>query len=238
MGKALPIVVALVVIVVGTYYQGELSERWRRAGSEKLARFTERLKHVPPVLEDWESEDKPLVEREFAVSGCTGYVSRVYRNRETGQEVSVFLVAGTARHVTIHTPDWCYQGAGYEMEGEPNPYVIDCGEKIEVPEFSTTTFIKEGSLSTDHLRIFWSYSDDGRWLGPRWPKPSFAGRPALYKLYLITPIAGGDRSPESSPSVKFTKLFMPTLNEVLFSPAGDEDSAEHRPQQAATVGGG
>ena len=49
-------------------------------------------------------------------------MSRTYRNRD-GQIVNVYLVTGSARHVTIHTPDWCYVGAGYDIiGGEPQQY--------------------------------------------------------------------------------------------------------------------
>lgn len=222
-GKILMVTVALTVIVIGTYYEGLLSERWNRNTSEKLNLFTERMKDVPRNFGDWETkEDTELDPREFKISNCTAYVSRVYRHRETNKEVSVFVVSGTARHVTIHTPDWCYQGAGFEMESEPGPYVIDCGPGIPHAEFATTTFIKEDPTQTQHIRIFWSYSDDGVWEGPTWPKTHFAGRPALFKVYLITPIEGRDRTREKSASLGFAKRFLPELNRIFFRKTEDE----------------
>ena len=232
MKHILPVVVAVVLLGAGTYYQGKLSDRWGASNSEILAYLTERIQHVPAELNEWDSEDTPLSAEEFKATGCTGYVSRVYKNRTSGEEVSVFVVTGTARHVTIHTPDWCYQGAGFKMEKEPYPYSIECGSETESPEFSTTTFVKQSATATQRLRIFWTYSDSGKWEGPRWPKPFFAGRPALVKVYLITGIDDERAAPEDSPSLEFAKLFMPEVNEVFFTTVESPDSTNDQAAQS------
>ena len=55
----LPLVAVILVLVVGTYWQGILSERWRPVDSEKLQSFTELLSNVPSVMGDWKGEDAP-----------------------------------------------------------------------------------------------------------------------------------------------------------------------------------
>ena len=112
--KYVPFAVVLVVLTVGTLIEGKYSNRWGEAQSERLDAFTERLKAVPKVVGDWEGVDELINEEEFKASHCAGCISRTYTNRE-GQRVNVYLVCGSARHVTIHTPDWCYVGAGYTM---------------------------------------------------------------------------------------------------------------------------
>ena len=215
--KTLPIVVVLIVLGIGTYLQGVYCERWTPLNSEILDTFTARLENVPEEIGNWISQDLDYDEDQFKKSNCRGCISRIYTNRRTGEKVNVYLVSGTARHATIHTPDWCYRGAGYKMDGKPAPYSIDCGTEIPTPEFSTTTFYKDTHhVERENLRILWSFSDDGQWKGPKLAKTFFAGRPALFKLYLITPTVDQRQEIEDNPSMSFAKEFMPVLNGVLF----------------------
>jgi hypothetical protein len=223
MTKYLPVAIGLVVIGTGTYLQGIWSERWGKYHTEELAQFTQRLSQVPTVIGDWEGRDQTVNAEEFAASHCDGCVSRDYTSRRSGATVSVFLVSGTGRHVTIHTPDWCYRGAGYEIDATPNPYAIDVNGIEPRPEFRTATFTKQEATGTDRLRIFWSFSHDGVWEGPARPKPKYGRLPALYKVYFITKAAMRRETAEDSPTVEFAKEFFPAVNKILFPPAGGKD---------------
>ena len=216
--KYLPFAVVLVVLGIGTFIEGKLSDRWGRESSAKLDAFTARLEKVPREIGDWTSTDDEVNQEEFKLSNCTGYVSRTYTNRE-GQRVNVYLVSGSARHVTIHTPDWCYVGAGFQLEHEPQQYTIDEVPEVSAPpEFLTTRFLKEEPLVTNRIRIFWGFSDNGEWIGPRMPKPAFAGRSAMYKIYVITQLDGSISAEiEDNPSINFLRTFLPAINKVLFT---------------------
>lgn len=217
-----PVATALVVLIVGTGIHGSLTDRWGMVRSEQLSEFTQRLVEVPASFGPWEGTDADVDPRQLDRAQVTGHVSRIYRHRDTGEEVSLFLVCGTSRHITLHTPDLCYQGAGFSMEEEPGSYSLDL-EFAEPVEFATTRFLKEESTGVEQLRIFWSFSDDGQWLGPRWARTSLAGKDALYKIYLIAPITGRDNyEPQDSPCVAFAKLAMPQLQNILFAPRASE----------------
>jgi len=212
----LPTAVSLVVLAVGTLYQGRIAERWSIAGSEKLETFAVRLDNVPMDIGAWKGTDTEVDERQFKASNCRKALSRTFKNEDLGASVNVFLVCGTARHVTIHTPDWCYVGAGYEMQGEPVTHSVDCGDTMEPPEFLTALFVKETPVACQSLRIFWTYSDDGTWKGPKLAKAAYAGKSAIYKIYLIVDVSNRNESIEKSPSIDFAKEIMPLLNERLF----------------------
>jgi hypothetical protein len=226
-------IIALVAIAAATLYHGKKSDRWGQTTSERLDDFTNRLKDVPIQIGDWVGTDTEVDQEQFKQTHCTGCVQRLYRNRETGAEVSAYLVSGTARHITIHTPDWCYVAAGFDMEGKPTNYAVDCPTLPANPEFLTTTFIKQDPTNTYRLRIFWSYSDDGKWEGPKWAKPAYAGKPALYKLYMIVTLPEGGRPLNEDPAVEFAKQLMPVLNSVLFPPAAQ---APANPPEAKSAG--
>jgi hypothetical protein len=217
MNRVLPVVLVLVVLAIGTLVEARLSDRWSAAKSEKLDDFTQRLNSIPKQIGDWVGVDEPINQEEFKASNCTNCVSRTYTNRE-GQKVNVYLVSGSARHVTIHTPDWCYVGAGYEKVQDPQQYRDDLNKLEPKPEFLTANFRKETPLMKSEIRIFWSFSDDGNWYGPRIPKAAFAGRPALYKIYLITDISEVGAKIETNPSLEFARIFLPTINPILFPP--------------------
>ena len=118
--QAIPLAIATLLIVGGMLYQGKLTERWGDMNSELLAQFTENMKTVPSSFDSWSSEETPLSPEEFERTDCTAYVSRNYSNRNTAKQVSVYSVVGTARHVTIHSPDWCYVGAGLPWRANPS----------------------------------------------------------------------------------------------------------------------
>jgi hypothetical protein len=232
MKAILPVSVALVILGIGTYVQGVWSERWERRRTEKLVGFTARLEDVPKQIDDWVGEDQSYNEEEFKRSKCDGQVSRDYTNQRTGEVVSVYLVSGTGRHVTIHTPDWCYAGAGYAMEEDHAiGYTMPVEDVDPDPAFQTATFGKPDELTgtSARLRIFWAFSDDGHWQGPSDPKGAFGHRDAMYKLYFITTAAQHGESPEDSPALDFAEVFFPTVNDALFgqpeTPA-DEAPAE------------
>ena len=222
------IVTVLFVLGVGTLIEGKLSDRWGRQSSEKLAIFSKRLQTVPKEFGDWKGIDDEVNQEEFKASNCEACVSRTYTNRD-GQQVNMYLVSGSARHVTIHTPEWCYVGAGYAKEDDPRQYTVTEVEGIEAqPEFLTATFRKEDKDRRSRLRIFWTFSDDGKWRGPRMPKPAFAGRSALYKMYLITELNHGIVT-DDEPQIGFVRDFVPILNQILFESNDETTTAKTEP---------
>jgi hypothetical protein len=112
------------------------------------------------------------------------------------------------------------------MDNPPIAYSIPVDELEKDPEFQTTTFTKhDASGTTDRLRIFWSYTDDGVWRGPRSPKPVFGRKDALYKVYFISKAALRQESVEDSPSLDFARDFFPAVNNILFPPAQTDQKA-------------
>ena len=48
-----------------------------------------------------------------------GYLSRTYTNQGTGATVSLLIVGGKPGPISVHTPDICFSGAGYELKNTP-----------------------------------------------------------------------------------------------------------------------
>lgn len=223
-------IIAVVVVVVGTLYQAKYSERWSQLTSEELDRFTAHVQRLPRVLGDWKGKDDPPISDDvWKRTHCTAYVSRTYENSKTGKQVSVYLVSGAAKHITIHSPDWCYVGAGFELDGDIENYLVKLptGSGMEDPEFATAIFRKTQDVAQMGLRIFWTYSYDRVWKGPtnsNWAKAAYGGRPAMYKIYLVADAV----PPSESPCVDFVKDEFPTINQLLFSM---ESTASETPEE-------
>lgn len=215
--------IASVVVIVSAVYQGLITDRWSNDVTEKLLVFTERLEKspgIPKQIGNWVGEDTEVDQAQFRASGCHGVVSRLYRNLATKEEISVYFVSGKAYHVTIHTPDWCYVAAGFEMDKDPHRYQIKDTGLPENPELLTAKFKKVDATQTTVLRILWTYSDDGTWTAPGSAKYEFVGRPALYKVYFIRQMPGMSGPPLGDDAlVRFAKEFLPVANAALF-PSG------------------
>ena len=218
-----PIAVMLLVLTIGTVVHGIITDRFGMVVSQELREFTERLDNVPNVIGDWEGVEATLPQEELERAKVTGHVSRVYTHRETGTSVSLFLVCGTSRHITLHTPDLCYRARGFELESEPQQRTIDISD-TEQAEFSDGRFYKEEGHQIERLRILWAFSDDGNWLGPRSARTAMAGKDALYKIYLMGPMPEpGDV--DNSAIEEFARDALPIINNALF---GDEEARNRR----------
>jgi hypothetical protein len=225
----LPAVVAAALIAIATIPQGIWSRRF--GGTEVTAQrkaFADRIKNIPVAIGDWESKETAVDQRQIMASGSDNVYSRRFTNRlAPEQAVEVFIVSGSGRDITQHTPDQCYVLSGFDEAESQDKYVVDTGRTSA--DFSTNRFRKGNSSieGPQNIRILWSFSEDGKWVAPSVQK-LLAGAPALYKIYAITelPLDSSGR-PEDSAAVPFLRQFMPALTAALFppeKPAGTTDS--------------
>jgi hypothetical protein len=215
MFRYVPIVCGLVLIVFLGVVQGIWSDRWSDEGIA-AAEFAARLANVPMQVGNWEGVDQSEEgnERALKVAGAVGNLSRVFTNKVTGQTVSVYIICGHFRKITAHTPNRCYPASGFSSVGEQTQQPIAWDDSTA--EFYTKSFRKESIEGIQFLRVFWAWSQNGKWQAPNHPNLEFAGVRALYKLYLISPVQKRNEQPLESAAAPFAKEFMPELNRALF----------------------
>lgn len=175
--------VAGLLILLATLVQGQWTDRWSGVDvSEALARGGQRLEEqFPRSCGDWEAvNDLTPDPRGLERAGAIGHVSRLYRHRGTGRLATVFAVCATPHDASGHTPDRCYPGAGFQAEEAESRRSVTLADGRTADVF-TGTFAKAGQT----LRIFWTYGGDGRWIAPPIARLGLAGRPLVYKLYVI-----------------------------------------------------
>lgn len=202
---------ALLIVSVGAVH-GLWDGRWGTAPG--LKEPVARLARVPQVVGDWVGQkDRTLDDREMAAAEIAGYVSRDYRNRRTGQTLSVLLVCGRPGPISVHTPDVCYSGAGYEVSKGPDRDEFTYGAGKRAATFQEATFRKPASLVPADLDIRWAWGASGAWETPAEPRLAYARNPALYKLYIVREAGTTD---STDPSSAFLSEFLPALDDVLF----------------------
>ena len=175
--------VAGLLILLATLVQGQWTDRWSGVDvSEALARGGQRLEEqFPRSCGDWEAvNDLTPDPRGLERAGAIGHVSRIYRHRGTGRLATVFAVCATPHDASGHTPDRCYPGAGFQAEEAESRRSVTLADGRTADVF-TGTFAKAGQT----LRIFWTYGGDGHWIAPPIARLGLAGRPLVYKLYVI-----------------------------------------------------
>src|SRR5947209_2410247 len=119
MSRLLPVLTVVVIVTLSGVVHGVWTNRWGTAKAVQEA--AEKLeKNVPMTIGEWDGQAKEMTEREIAIGEIDGYVSRSYVNRRTGSMVSLLIVCGRPGPISVHTPDVCYGGAGYEQVG-PTP---------------------------------------------------------------------------------------------------------------------
>lgn len=240
MNRIVAIAVTVVSMAICAYVQGSWSERWGTPATEQLIEWTARLENIPNSFGNWQGQAIEANEQELKASGARGAAGRAYKNKETGEVVSVFLVCGTARRVSTHTPDKCYVSHGFRMDRNPTTYEIPL-EDGTTAKFFTAPFNKSDTISTTRLRILWTWSPDGNWIAPgnsATVKFQLSQYKTLFKLYVISETSSMDQPVHQTPCERFLQEFLPELNEVLFADdetgSGSSSTTAQRDADAAS----
>lgn len=213
MSRYLPLVVGVILILATTFVQGVWTQRWQQ--SAVLESAVHRLSYAPGDLGTWKASPVELDAETLAAAGAQGSWVRRYTDARTGASVLVILLCGRSGKMSVHRPEHCYGGAGYEMMAESVPYELP----VDPPaQCWTTRFRKEESTGNVQLRIFWTWFGDGRWQAPESPRLHFAHLSALYKLYAIRELPPRQERLEEDPSLDLLQQLLPALAKTLIQP--------------------
>lgn len=212
MSRLLPLGLVLIVVAASGTVHGLWSGRWNVSdGPERAA---DRLAHMPITIGDWDGRAGELDERQMKVAGLSGARTCEYVNRRTGSVVSSLLVCGRPGPVSVHTPEICYTGNGYELT-RPRDRFRD--PSLAGAELWLYDFHKPQASTPDRLRIFCAWSVNGSWSAPENPRLTFFRESALYKLYVTRKLLQAEEPLEDDPAVDFLKVFVPQLQKSVFA---------------------
>ena len=210
MSRTLPAIAALVAVVACGVVHGVWTDRWHL--TNEPAASAARLANVGLDLPDWKGVAVPgNLGKDMA-----GVLHHRYTHRKTGKSVTVFMLCDRPGPVSIHTPDVCYGGVGYEVT-TPLQFTAK-GAGDPAPSLWTARFRKQTATENSDLRIFWSWNAGAGWQAADDPRLTFAHHNALFKLYLIHEGAGSDATLAEDPSAELLQQLAPELQRALFPP--------------------
>lgn len=205
-----PLLIGLLIVAVVALVQGRWTQRWEK--SVDLEAAVQRLAEAPGDLGSWKAEVSDLEADALAAAGAQGSWVRRYTDERTGASVQIILLCGRPGPMSVHRPEHCYRGAGYDMLADP----VHCTIPGERPaECWTTRFRKEDASGDVTLRIFWTWLGDDGWRAPDSPRLAFAHLPALHKLYAIRELPSRPERPEQDPTLDLLRQLLPALSRAL-----------------------
>jgi len=216
MFRLIPALVAVALIIGSGIVHALWTDRWSLSNEPRAS--AERLEQVPHVLGDWQGTDGPPVDaQDMAIGEIAGFLSRNYVNRQTGASVGLLMVCGRPGPIAVHTPDVCFVGGGQELMRKDHRQ-LNLLPGGPPQDFLVGYFRKQGLDGTSHSRAFWAWSADSNWAAPNHPRFTFAGKKALYKLYVVHQIQREEETIDEDPSLEFMGVLLPELKKVLFPP--------------------
>lgn len=195
---------------------GVWTDRWKLTNEPEAS--AARLQDVPLNVGEWQGQ--PAAEigaRQLEIGEIAGYLHRTYVHRRTGVTVTVLILCGRAGPISVHTPDVCYRGLGYDFTTAPAKHTVatDTGTaELICGRMVRSNPADEGGA----VRIFWGWTADGTWRSPKWPRVTFARAPALYKMYVQRGLGQANEPLSDDPCNGFLSAFVPELKRVLYPP--------------------
>src|SRR6187455_1212435 len=101
----------LTLLLAGGVVHGLSGDRWQ--SSTALEEACAKVPLAPLDVEGWIGEDQTTDDKEYAQAGAEAHWARVYR--KDGKAFLVILMAGHSKRMSIHTPEVCYRGAGFQI---------------------------------------------------------------------------------------------------------------------------
>jgi hypothetical protein len=211
--RRLALIAACAVLVASGVVHGIWTQRWQPT-SDALQTACARLRAVPETAGPWQGIPMETDSEPYQEAGAMGYWMRRYTKKGTDIPVTVILMCGRPDRMAVHTPDVCYQSAGYAMAGDQIQATVAMPSGGPKAEFWTARFRQQTKSAGRELRIYWSWSGDDAWRAPASPRWTFAGQAFLYKLYVaLDSSADGSRD---GVVAEFLQHLLPVLDKALF----------------------
>lgn len=214
MTRPLASLIALTLLVAAGWVHGTWSDRWQKHPALESA--LARVEQVPIAFGDWLGEN--LVSEypeEFEKAGAQAHWMRRYQNTRTGAAFQVILMCGRSGRMSVHTPEVCYRGAGFDLFGQPRAMSAKSPTGETFGELWTAQFSKKNVLGSE-LKLFWGWNADGRWRAASSPRLEFLGWPFLYKLYVSQDVTGLTTPQAAASAETFLQELLPELQKALF----------------------
>lgn len=216
MVRAWVIILFALAILIGTGLVHALwTDRWDTPVDRKTA--ATRFAQFPAKLGDWEGALTEVSQEQYpeAVYG-TGVTVR-YVNSVDANAITVYLAFGRPGPLTIHTPALCFDGGGFQMVGNEEPFSTSVGTPARPVEFRSALFSKTMGPVPEHVRVMWSWNTGGQWQAPASPRMALARFRVIYKLYVARRVNNPGDPVKDEATQQFLDQLIPELDKGVLS---------------------
>lgn len=205
-------IATIIAVLAAGVSHGLLIQRW--GGAERFDPANAPFEKIPLTVGSWQGEtlEGPTAEAGQAMT----YFVRRYVNTVTGKAVTVALTWGRPGPVSVHTPDVCYNGNGFEIS-PPERFANRLGDAGPSAVCFTSQFKKTNVTDSQCLRAFWTWNPGDGWVAPDNPRLVFARyRKGLLKVYLVNEMSREAAAADADPCVEFMPAILPEIQKVFF----------------------
>jgi hypothetical protein len=195
-------------------------DRW--VISPDLDLMTQRVQQVPLTMGNWVGKDdesnQALTKRLIDEGVLHALVSRVYKNTQTGQEVSFLMATGRPGPISTHNPLTCYNASGFSESSPVETSAIALPDSTATAEFSRCGFARSRASGRESLTVYWAWRSPKGWVPASDPRLAFASYRALTKIYVIQ--SDRDNLPgfardKTDTATSFLQDCLPIINDTL-----------------------
>ena len=226
--QSLPLLTGALVLAAAGLVHGTWSGRWSPID---LSIVSNRVYEIPETIGDWVVIDEGTYsEHELKIAELSSYIMRHYRDRGTGEVVTVLLMCGKTGPVAVHPPTVCYKGQGFEQLDAEKKHAVDTGQQGDASvghEFLTAAFAKPDPGTHMRQRIYWAWSTNGVWQVPANPRLEFSSSPVLFKLYVTQEAHQLRRESGESAAEAFLLDALPVIRQAVSGDSTPNSNSTH-----------
>lgn len=200
--------VALIAIltVPPALLQGRYVHRWQTPEAQVDA--ATHLEELPREFGRWRAveDGEPLSAEVCQELGLSGNIKRTYVDVDSGTQIDLLLMVGASGKLVRHPPNICYGNRANQQVG-----VMETISTTGVEPASSLSLIeyrRDAEAAGTRFLVAYGFSTGEEWSSPKWPRMEFGGEPMLYKMQLLTPVAGDNRQAALDEQVAFLNQFV------------------------------
>lgn len=202
---------AIALSALAGIYHGQRTDRWGL--QPEAIEAQKKCADLPEEIGRWRLVKNVELEKDvLQVLNCHAYRNAVYRDAETGRQLTVCLLVGPPGEISVHTPEICYSQQDYEITRER----VRQDLRIDGSDHSFWVLdLKSRQATGVTLRSAYAWSEGTKWIADDNPRYKFGAYSHLYKIQIAGP---GNDADDFDYCKNFLEEIVPSINR-MFVPA-------------------
>ena len=204
-------VAILALTIPAAYYSGVVLLRW--GDPVDMPRHLAVLEQIPDLLGEWRfvAEGKAVSDEVIQKLELRGHLHRIYEHPATGQRVALLLLVGPAGPLVRHPPEICYETSANSLL---NSRLLSINVNDHQDHLRLLSYQSDSLIDGDFL-VAYGFGADQRWDCPESPRMAYGGKPALFKLQVLTETANESSVTRPEGLMDFLFRLLPVLDVAM-----------------------